>query len=130
MQQTQCSRSVPPLARLATLLANVGALSDSPPAAELLTQKQLQHELQQLLMQRLAAAQREGRAVAIPRDSISEAVEREETLATLHGELISLCIWLPCSLPVVVRPPLYSLQQFSLGCVSQPLLNLCCFYPA
>ncbi|KAL8433219.1 hypothetical protein ACSSS7_004004 [Eimeria intestinalis] len=82
-QGQQQSRSfVPPLARLAAL--------DGVPASAVLDaqqQKQLQHELQQLLMQRLAAAQREGRAVAPAKDAASEAVDREETLAELHRRL-------------------------------------------
>lgn len=82
-------RPVPPLARLAALLAGVGARSDAVPAASVLNaqqQKKLQQELQQLLVHKLAAAQRQNCAVMAPKDAASEAVEREETLAELQGE--------------------------------------------
>lgn len=88
-------RSVPPLARLAALLANSGSRSDDLPAASLLNaqqQKQLQHELQQLLMRHLGAAQRQGRAVVPPKDAAAEALEREETLAELQSACQCLAV--------------------------------------
>ncbi|KAL8274671.1 hypothetical protein Esti_001386 [Eimeria stiedai] len=99
--QQQARSFVPPLARLAALLASTGARSDGVPASAVLgaqQQKQLQHELQQLLMRQLAAAQREGRAVAAAKDAASEAVDREETLAELHrGSHTNDCV-LACHL--------------------------------
>lgn len=113
LQQAPHGRSVPPLARLAALLTTVGARSDDVPASAVLNvqqQKQLQHELQHLLMQHLASAQQQGRAVVAPKDPASEAVEREETLAELQSKIHSMVYLLSLCSDTTVCIPSYHLS--------------------